>query len=319
MTYPRWAICSHPATLGSRSRIPTTIGGKDVRDIDLFKFYAHESTRLRAPVTVTIGVLCDFRFSEGPCIILAADDKSIVEDPPKFANNACGKFHDTIPFAPLGIAISGNISVCDGVVSSFCDQLNLIKKKREEENDEPIIRGDDLRDAILEAKKYEYSYFFNDLLLGHLGMTRDQYLAETNPEKKRKGRVVARAACLYFPVWLIVGGFIGKNWVLMKSSGACVTEMGGQCFAAGIGDGTALKKLFECRYEPYMSAPRTLLHVAEAMEAARVAYPESIGVPSDYLVLRPNRPMMRFKRDSPALQEWLKPFCWKRFKTNARR
>lgn len=260
-----------------------------------------------APVTVGIGVLCDARFEDGPCIIMAVDDKgSFGID--RLENNACGKFHDTLPAAPFAVAMSGTISVCDGVVSEFCTRIEHIKKKREEENDLPVLRNDDFRNAIKEARLDEYRAFLDEELQGYLGLTIDQWWKETNQEKRRKGFAVARCSRLYFPVWLIIGGFIGDKWVLMKASGATVIEMGAQCFATGVGEVEALQHLFSRKQEEYNSAPRTLLHVAEAMEKARLAYPKAIGIPADYMVLRGNKPMMRFPRSSAMLKQWREQF-----------
>jgi hypothetical protein len=47
----------------------------------------------------------------------------------------------------------------------------------------------------------------------------------------------------YFPVGLIVGGFLGanpKHWVLLSAQGAQKTETGAQHYATGIGAVKAL-------------------------------------------------------------------------------
>lgn len=258
------------------------------------------------PVTVGVGVLCNARSSEGPAIIMAVDDKGFY-GPQVTANNVCGKFHDTLPTAPFLIAISGTISTCDAVVAEFYQQLKDTKSKREQEHDLPALRSDDLRIAIREARRYEYKLYFDDQLQAFTGMSRDEWLEETNPEKKRKGWTIARAAQLYFPVWLLVGGFIGNIWVLMKSSGGRVTEMGSQHFAVGVGELEATNALNSRHHDCYASVPRALLHVAEAMGAAREAYPDFIGQP-DFALLRANRPIMRVKKTSAVLLRWLDQF-----------
>jgi hypothetical protein len=212
--------------------------------LDFWRESVENAIAKRTPVTVGIGVLCDARFEDGPAIILAVDDKGVYGDPPETANDVCGKFHDTLPFAALGIAVSGTLSTCDAIVAEFCTQLETTISKRKKKKTKPFLRSDDLRIAIREARRYEYPLYFDDQLQALTGMSREEWLRETNPEKKRKGWVVARAAQLYFPSWIIVGGFIGKDWVLMKSSGATVTEMGAQNFAVGIGELEALSAQF---------------------------------------------------------------------------
>jgi hypothetical protein len=278
--------------------------------LDFWRESVENAIAKRTPVTVGIGVLCDARFEDGPAIILAVDDKGVYGDPPETANDVCGKFHDTLPFAALGIAVSGTLSTCDAIVAEFCTQLETTISKRKKKKTKPFLRSDDLRIAIREARRYEYPLYFDDQLQALTGMSREEWLRETNPEKKRKGWVVARAAQLYFPSWIIVGGFIGKDWVLMKSSGATVTEMGAQNFAVGIGELEALKVLNSRHQDAYTSAPRSLLHVAEAMGVARATYPHAIGQP-DFMLLRAGKPIMRLKKDSRVLRKWISEFAGK--------
>ncbi|MGC2743551.1 MAG: hypothetical protein WA672_10215, partial [Candidatus Angelobacter sp.] len=211
---------------------------------------------------------------------MAVDDKASYGNPVVLSTSACGKFHDTLPMAPLAIAISGHISTCDGVVTEFCHQIAHIKTKREESNDLPALRHEDFRAAILEGRRIEYRDFMNESLQSYLGRTWNEWLRETDREVKRKGLAVARACMKYFPVGLIVGGFLGtnpKHWVLLSAQGAQQTETGAQHYATGIGAMKALEKLSERKQSEYISAPRSLLHIAEAMKRAKQAFPQAIG------------------------------------------
>jgi hypothetical protein len=263
------------------------------------------------PVTVGIGVLCDARFKDGPCIIMGVDDKSTYGDPVVLSNEVCGKFHDTLPLAPLAIAISGDISTCDGVVTEFCTQIAHIKEQREARGEHPLLRHEDFRPAIAEARKIEYQDFLNDSLQSYLGITLEEWRKETNKEISRKGFTVARVCGKYFPVGLIVGGFLStnpKHWILLRAQGAMITQTGAQYYATGIGAIEALKQLAARKQSEYLSAPRSLLHVAEAMRRAKRKYPQHIGEPADYMILRANKPMMIFKRTSDVLKQWLIDF-----------
>jgi hypothetical protein len=262
-------------------------------------------------VTVGIGLICDLKFAGGPCIIMSVDDKASYGHPIVLSTNACGKFHDILPCAPLAIAISGDISTCDGVVTDLYDQIASIKKAREDARDMPALRHNDFRSAILNARHYEYQSFLDEQLQAYLGITRLEWLKENDREIKRKGLCVVRACIKYFPVGLIIGGFLGMNprhWILLRACGAAKTETGAQFFTVGIGGEKALRKLCERDQKEYMSAPRSLLHVAEAMKKAKQAYPQAIGDPADYMILRPNKPMMRFKRNAESLKRWLAEF-----------
>lgn len=237
---------------------------------------------------------------------MAVDSRGTYGDPPVTTHDACGKFVDLLPVVPVVVAISGSVSMCDAVIWEFYEQLRSFKVEQEKKGE--TLQIDHLSVAIRNARHYEYLKFLRQEMQGCLGMTLEEWQEETNPEKKRKGRVVARAARWNFPVWLIAGGFWETAFGLVASAGACVTEMGARHFAVGIGGVAALEKLHSRDQEPYMSAPRTLLHVAEAMDAAKRAYPAYIGRPDDYVILRANKPIMRFPAASPALAEWRTDF-----------
>ncbi len=256
-------------------------------------------------MTVCIGVVCDAENSDGPCVILAADNKSTYGDPPVTTNQVCGKIHDLQPACDLAVAFSGAVSVCHVVVAELYDRIKEAKLREEVENHRGL-QIDNVRIAIREARAHEYEYYTREQMQGFLGMTLQQWQAETDPEKRRKGAAVMRYAQQYFPVWLIVGGFLGDRWVLMRSAGAGTIEGGDSHYAVGIGNAAALKCLHKRRHDIYSPAPMALVHVAEAMEAARKAAPRYIGKPGDYNVFRRNKPIMRFHHDSPVLAAWLK-------------
>lgn len=273
---------------------------------DAWEGYVSDDLRRETPVTVGIGVLCDANYEEGKCIILAVDNKATYGIPPLTTNNACGKFQDLLPVLPVVLAISGDIATCDAVVASFYDHMKKFKEEQDKKG-EPI-GPDHLRVGIRKAREYEYEMFLREEMQAYLGMSLQRWREDKHPEIRRKGWAVVRAARLYFPVWIIAGGFWGNHFGLMKSSGACITEMGAGHFAVGLGDVVALKQLHRRRQEPYMSAPRTLLHIAEAMECARKYEPKYIGKPADYSVLMPSRDIKRFPASSPVLAEWIRDF-----------
>jgi hypothetical protein len=270
-----------------------------------WQLYVASRLRRGAPVTICVGVVCDAEHPDGPCVILAADGKGVYGDPPVTTNPVCGKIHDLQPVCDLAVAMSGDVSVCDVVVAEFYEQLRQAKTHEESENRRGL-QIDNLRIALREARFHEYSYYTQDQMQGCLGMSLEQWQAETNPEKRRKGAVVMRYARQYFPVWLIIGGFLGDKWVLMRSSGATAISGGDTHYAVGIGNVAAYKSLHKRKHDIYSPAPMALVHVAEAMEAARKAAPKYIGKPGDYNVFRRNKPIMRFRNDSPLLFAWLK-------------
>jgi 20S proteasome alpha/beta subunit len=290
--------CTHPA--------PYDISDVGDADVDsAWREYVAKTMRRSAPVTVCIGVVCDAEYSDGPCVILAADNKSTYGDPPVTTNRVCGKIHDLQPACDLAVAISGDVSMCDVVVSELYEQIKEAKAHEEAVNHRGL-QIDNMRIAIREARAHEYDYFTREQMQGFLNTSLPEWQAETNAEKRRKGMAVMRYARQYFPVWLIIGGFLGDNWVLMRSAGAGTISGGDTHYAVGIGNVAALKCLHKRKHDMYSPAPMALVHVAEAMEAARKAAPRYIGKPGDYNVFRRNEPIMRFHSDSPVLAAWLK-------------
>jgi len=261
----------------------------------------------KSPVTVAASVVCDFKFAGGRCIIMSVDDKASYGDPPLFSTK-CGKFADMLPEVPIVAAISGDISACDGVIAILWELIRDIKKQREQTNQIPILTHKNICNAIRDARHDEYVEFLSDSLQGYLGMKLEACRLETNPEIMSKCSNIAKCCMQYFPVGLLVAGFLGKDWIHFKSQGAQKIESGAQPFATGIGGAKAQEKLSERNQNEYMSVPRSLLHLAEAMETARLAYPKHIGKPSDYMVLRPNKPIMRFNNSSANLQRWIAEF-----------
>jgi hypothetical protein len=275
---------------------------EDVRDA--WSLAVETAMQVDTPVTVCVGVICDASHRDGPTIILAADDKSTYGDPPLTTDKVCGKIHDFQPICDLGACISGSAEICDAVIAEFHEQLKAMKQKEEAQGH--WLATDHVRLAIREARHYEYGLFADDAMQGLLHIGLDQWRTETNPEIRRKGMAVMRAAMFHFPIWIIFGGFLHGDWVLTRASGATVTSSGSSHYAVGIGQLPAYKALHRRKHDYYSPYPAALVHVAEAMEAARKAYPKYIGKPADYLVLRRNQPMMRFRRRSPLLEKWLK-------------
>jgi len=264
-----------------------------------FSIYVRVSMQRKAPMTVSIGSLCNFKNAGNAFILLAVDNRATYENAKVVPNDACGKFHDLLP-DPFCISISGAVSTCNAVVAEFHKRIQDRKKQRSD----GLIYTDDLRIAIREARDYEYGLFLNEEMQGYLRMSLAKWRKNRDSEIRRKGFAVARAARLYFPVFLIMGGFTKGSAVLMKSSGACVTEMGEGPFVTGIGQVAAINHLNHRKQNHYYSAARTLLHLDEAMKKARVAKPQYIGEPADYIAIRQSGQIMRFPAKSPVLKKW---------------
>lgn len=255
------------------------------------------------PMTVGTGTLCNYREQGNSFILLSVDDKASYANPRIAPNNNCGKFRDLLP-DPFCLSISGAIDVCDGVVAEFHEKI----KQRREKREDHLIYPDDLRVAIREARRYEYGQFLKDELQGYLNISMEEWMKSSNKEISRKGFLIARAARLHFPVHIIAGGFTAGNAVLMRSPGACITEMGVGPYVVGSGSVEALNHLNRRSQNHHYTAARSILHMDEAMDKARRAHPKTVGHPVDYVAIRQNGEIMRFPAKSPLLKKWRNDF-----------
>jgi hypothetical protein len=291
--FPR---CTNPAPLEWRES-----------NVDrLFELQVEQSMSRHLRVTVCIGVLSDARHPDGHCIILSADGKGTYGSPPRTTNTVAGKIHDFYPTCPnLAAAIAGDSAMCHATVGALEAQLSEMMRT-EAPNWGGHLVVDHVRMAIAEARRLEYEKFVAEEMRALIGMNLAEWQVETNAEKRRKGLVITRCARRFFPVHLIVGGFMGPIWVLVNSAGGQRILGGDSHYASGAGSLEALRVLHKRQHDAYSPWPTALVHVAEAMEAARRAYPDYIGRPGDYLLMRENDPIMRFPRRSKLLQGWVK-------------
>jgi hypothetical protein len=140
----------------------------------------------------------------------------------------------------------------------------------------------------------------------HLAMTIQEWksLSTAALQYRRGQRLLSR---YWLPVEFLIGGVV-------RGSG-CVVSFGhdgkpyaDQLACIGTGGSAAYRQLMRRSQHVYMSIPRTLLHIAEAMREAELDQPATVGPPSDYVVLT-KKQTRRMPANDPTLQRMLEKYA----------
>lgn len=222
-------------------------------------------------MTVGIGVLCE----GGDCIVLAADTRGSYGDTAHLpTHEQTGKQID-LPFNFFA-SIAGDVAVCDALVSELYAQFEKLQDVDE-------LFFDHVRIAIREAQLYEFANRVDHVLATTLGTRLDEWkkFEKATLHYRRCQRAIRR---YQLPTELIVAGYASSGPVLITTLYNDPPE-GGTLATIGSGYKLALELLTERGQQPHMSAQRSMVHVAEALEKARGQ--KDVGSPADYVVITP--------------------------------
>lgn len=223
-------------------------------------------------MTIGIGVICH----NAQCIIMAADRRGSYANPRLGSHEDIGKQFD-LPFGCCA-NIAGTVSACNGVVSALYAHMEAIE--------EPVW-ADKVRTAVREAQMAELSEMYDMALLNNLGMRLSEWRAAWPADSRirRAGGAVFRITP--FEVELIVGGFVGGGPLLITAMGKEPTEVSQNLAVVGSGWEEALDVLNKRKQSPFTSVMSSVVHICEAMEAAK-AQP-TVGEQANYVVLTPKQ------------------------------
>jgi hypothetical protein len=238
-------------------------------------------------MSVGIGALCN----GGQNIVMAVDTRGTWNDP-RFPNHEqTGKQYD-LPFY-LCANIAGQTRVCASLVSELTVQLDKLA-------DEAAIYHDHIRNAIREAQLLEHIYRLDYELILRLGMRLTEWKAmdEARLNYRRGERIVKN---FEIKMQLTVGGFVHNSAVLLETNYSNAPEIVDMS-VIGSGADLANEKLLLRGQHGNTSLHRTLVHVAEAMQAAR--QDQFVGDPADFVVLSP-RSFRRFPAHDKFLEQLL--------------
>jgi hypothetical protein len=244
-------------------------------------------------MTIGIGAIG----GSGNTVVMATDTKGSYQDP-RFSDFLIGKQYDFFPHHLLVANIAGTVPVCKSVVSSLVSEMDKLVG-------EPVVFHDHIRRAVQEAQIHDILFRLNYELVNRLGMSRAEWLAldKVSLQYRRAQRVIRK---YQLPMQLTVGGFVtGGSIVMLEAQCNQPPEMV-EWSAIGTGGDPAAESLGKRNQGATTSFQRTLVHVAEAMEAARAD--QYVGEPSDYVVIT-QRTYRRFPARDPYLMQLLAKYA----------
>jgi hypothetical protein len=255
-------------------------------------------------MTIGIGVLCEaFPDARAKCIVMATDTRGTFHSSTGLGpHDQTGKQFE-LPYR-FAANIAGTVSVCAGIESELHARMLKIALP---------FAHDHVVQAITESQFYEFATRANHALMSELGVTLLEWKATSSPWLQVEGKKILRDVVLGMVI--TVAGFATSEPVLLEAVMNDKAEM--QTFSViGSGADAALGVLCRRRQEPYMTVQRTILHVAEALEAARLdairrdpSNPD-VGNPGDYIILTP-RAFRRLPTKDKTLSRLMRKFSGK--------
>jgi hypothetical protein len=239
-------------------------------------------------MTIGIGAAC----GSGTAVIMAADTKGSYNDP-RYSDTLIGKQYDFFPHHLLAANIAGTVPVCKSLMSHLVAEMDKLVGV-------PIIRHDHVRNAVKEAQIRETLDRLDYELVNQRGMSRPEWIAldKATLQFRRAQRLIKT---FQLPMKLIVGGFVASSVVMLEVQFNEPPEMV-EYSAIGSGEELATESLAKRNQGANTSFQRTIVHVAEAMEAARAD--KFVGDPGDYVLMTP-RTFRRLSARDPYLMQLL--------------
>jgi hypothetical protein len=268
-------------------------------------------------VTIGIGVLCD----GGETAILASDMRVSYRGSAAPSDRG-GKQYDFPPFT-LAVAIAGRVSINASVASEMAYQLSgLLAAKRKFPNE--LIVAQHIHRIINRSRKKELRVVQECAMLARLGISlEDWQCGKLRDARKlddlalRYGLQVLREARteLKDHLGIIAAGFVENGIVFVRAIGAELLEEAASppIYVVGTGSRAAMDVLSKREQSIDCTMARSLLHVYEALRAARRSEPETVGPPAAYVVLRAESHrelpgISRFPAESHLLRAWCKAY-----------
>jgi 20S proteasome alpha/beta subunit len=276
---------------------------------------------LEEDVTVGIGVLCE----GGECAVIASDMRATYGKTKVDPHDKAGKQFAFPPFNISG-AIAGSPSSTHAVFSELANQLRILILAWQRARDKNLpaeIQFEHIRNAIEFARKKELRRLQSCAMESELGVSIYDWIAGKLPTGQpfneyamREGlRVLKQVKSeMDFKVGIILAGFLREDAIFLRGIGAYPIEESATpsiYVIGGKGAIDALQVLVNRNQDVEMGIARTLLHVYEALRAAKSD--KGVGEPSGYLVIRPHttrRPngIQRIFPNHPLLEQWSKEY-----------
>ncbi|MFB3916797.1 MAG: hypothetical protein ACE14M_08710 [Terriglobales bacterium] len=269
------------------------------------------------PVTIGIGVLCD----GGETAILASDMRVTYRSSTLPPTDAAGKQYDFAPLL-LAAAVAGEPKVCHPVITEIAEQLRKLLAAKKEHSEQLLV-FEHIRLIIEYSRKKELRKLQGCAMEAKLGVSLAEWQAgklpnadKLDPLALQWGRTVLEDVRdkLRYSLGLILLGFVDNGPVFFRAWGAEPLDEAAnpEFYAIGSGSEAALDVLIRREQNIYTTMARSLLHLYEALKAAR-QHEKTVGPPAPYIVIRPHNAakptgVMRFPAESKLLRGWGKAY-----------
>jgi len=253
-------------------------------------------------VTVAIGVLAE----NSTIAIIGSDLRATF--PQLQPNEMCGKAWALPRPFNCGVAAAGILRDCQPYVDHLWEALRRLGELETIPNDYIEAAIDDARLRVLRRrsdwamrKKYRIT-----LAQWHCGKVPGGKL---DPLLLKAGEILLQS--VRFQAQSIIAGFIHGRAIFYKTDFMndveCSSTPG--IYAIGVGAPLAMNHLNKREQNAGCSFARSLLHVAEALDAARKETSGTVGKPSRFLVTTADGALAAFLPDHPTLLGWKKAYA----------
>lgn len=253
-------------------------------------------------MTIGIGCICD----RGGSIVLASDMRATYGTTPIGPHDHAGKLFTLNKHFPVMACVAGGLSVCHAVISQLVHMMRKFHVRKK-------VAREAVMDAIDYARGWELTRIYDWTLKAKMGIS----LREWSRGNVRGGMddLVLRAGLSFmkdapFKVALIVAGFMRGQTMFFRAveKERLQEETSPGVYVIGSGQVHAMDVLNRREQHTHMSLARTVLHVHEAMVAAKKE--KTVGRSEGYIVMRQREPRILFVPTSlPALEDWRKAYA----------
>jgi hypothetical protein len=224
-------------------------------------------------LTIGIGLACE----SGNCVILAADMRGSYESKRIRNNEEVGKQFQ-LPFGFFA-CIAGRVVQCESFIAYFTTLLD--NAKIEIGN----VLHDDIREPVRIAQANVVRDLYDAAMLKETGMRFDEWkeLMQKDAALYERGKEIFKKTDMTLE--FLVGGFSRGNFVLLKMVDKELVEIVPSFETIGSGADLALNKLNDRSQNLHYSFQRSVLHVAEALEEAKLD--PDVGDAADWVIMVP--------------------------------
>jgi hypothetical protein len=254
-------------------------------------------------MTIGLGVLCE----DAGAIVLVSDTRGsfpkTAVDPNEFTGKQYG-FYDVPKFENFVCVIAGKLGLAHDISGQLGSELKRVSRKK-------TIYLEHIQNAVDNARAHELRRRYDwALRVQCFGLTCSQLLRGRLPKGPLDEAAIKWAAAVCsayeFRVELIVAGYLGNTPVFLRASEKdhiqCESSPGVYVIGSK-GKVAALDHLNKRGQNLTHGIARTMLHLYEAMEAAKQA-DKYVGNPAYYTVIFPGKGLWRLRPRSYLLKGW---------------